>query len=160
MESPASGRRRIEDMSKEDLLEIIQKLKTYSQQATSDKKSAEEANAQITREKEEIREKAMALLKRCRELEGKVEVFESSLSSVTVGQNDSIDQTKDKEEGSSTGGSASPSMQEQERLLTVISVLEDRYATLQTGHNQKIAEALASAEECATYKNQGIALPL
>ena len=64
MESAATARLRVEDVSREDLLNMFLKLEEQ-------KIAAEESFAQSIIEKDKIKEKALALLKRCRELESK-----------------------------------------------------------------------------------------
>ena len=67
--TPDNARRGIEDATKEQLLTMLQKLKAHAQQAISDKQVAEENLAQSIKEKEAMKEKALTMMKRCRELE-------------------------------------------------------------------------------------------
>ena len=62
-------RKSMDDMSKDELKEFILKLRSHAKLIMGEKKIAEDLFSQATKEKEEFRQKAMNLLKRCKELE-------------------------------------------------------------------------------------------
>ena len=141
MESAAAARLRVADVSREDLLSMLLKLEEQ-------KIAAEESFAHSNVEKDKIKEKALALLKRCRELESKQsEIDELRLKVVAL--------------ESSSGAAAQPSLDSKsndatdEKLYVIINELQQRCKLLQAGHDIKATEASLSIEEISNYKNQG-----
>jgi hypothetical protein len=141
MESAATARLRVEDVSREDLLNMFLKLEEQ-------KIAAEESFAQSNIEKEKIKEKALALLKRCRELESK---------------QSEIDELKIKIEAleSSSGTAPQPSLDSkmkdsaEEKLCLIITELQQRCKLLQASYDIKESEASLATEEISKYKDQG-----
>ena len=74
MEQSDSPKRRAQSLSKEDLVDEYVRLQSYSIATAAEKVAAEESCAHISLEKDKIKEKALALLKRCRDLEGSQEI--------------------------------------------------------------------------------------
>lgn len=141
MESAATARLRVEDVSREDLLNMFLKLEEQ-------KIAAEESFAQSNIEKDKIKEKALALLKRCRELESK---------------QSEIDELKIKVEAleSSSGTAPQPSLDSkmkdsaEEKLCLIITELQQRCKLLQASYDIKESEASLATEEILKYKDQG-----
>lgn len=141
MESAATARLRVEDVSREDLLNMFLKLEEQ-------KIAAEESFAQSNIEKDKIKEKALALLKRCRELESK---------------QSEIDELKIKVEAleSSSGTAPQPSLDSkmkdsaEEKLCLIITELQQRCKLLQASYDIKESEASLATEEISKYKDQG-----
>ena len=59
----------LESLSKEDLISMLQKIRAHAQQIQAEKKIAEELYSTTTKEKDELKVKAIGVLKRCKELE-------------------------------------------------------------------------------------------
>lgn len=141
MESAATARLRVEDVSREDLLNMFLKLEEQ-------KIAAEESFAQSNIEKDKIKEKALALLKRCRELESK---------------QSEIDELKIKVEAleSSSGTAPQPSLDSkmkdsaEEKLCLIITELQQRCKLLQASYDIKESEASLATEEILKYMDQG-----
>jgi hypothetical protein len=141
MESAATARQRVKDVSREDLLDMFLKLEEQ-------KLAAEECFAQSNIEKDKIKEKALALLKRCRELESKQgEIDELRVKVVAL--------------ESSSGAALQPSLDcktidsAEEKLCLIITELQQRCKLLQASHDMKESEATLAGEEILNYKNQG-----
>jgi hypothetical protein len=141
MESAATARLRVEDVSREDLMNMFIKLEEQ-------KIAAEESFAQSNTEKEKIKEKALALLKRCRELESKQgEIDELRIKVVALESSSGAAQQQSPD--SKMNDSA------EEKLCLIITELQQRCKLLQASHDMKAAEATSATEEITNYKNQG-----
>lgn len=133
-----------EDASKEVLLVMFREL-------AEQKCAAEESCAQSNVEKDKIKEKALALLKRCRDLESK---------------QGEIDELKKKvlalEESSSPASSTNEARESkvEMQLSQIISDLRERCKALQSDNDLKIAELKTISEESESNKNQGMNKPL
>jgi putative cell wall-binding protein len=161
--SPATpGRRKVEDMSKEDLLAMLQKLKAFSQNETLEKKNAEEANAILMKEKDDIKEKALVLLKRCREAESKQTEYEELKTKLEAYESGSMPFSDSNyspciQSGSesSENGVMSNMQGHNMQLLSQIATLESKCESLQLSLEEKKIEAETSTTQNADYKFQG-----
>lgn len=151
--SPATGRRKVEDMSKEDLIEMTQKLETFSQNAALGKKNAEEATATIMKERDDIKEKALLLLKRCREAESKQSEYEELKIRFEGYESGSMNAQNDQ---SISESSVSDMQGHNMQLLSQIATLESTCESLQSSLAEKKVEAEASTAQNADYKIQGL----
>ena len=141
MESAATARLRVEDVSREDLLNMFLKLEEQ-------KIAAEESFAQSNIEKDKIKEKALALLKRCRELESK---------------QSEIDELKIKVEALESSSGTAPQLSldskmkdsAEEKLCLIITELQQRCKLLQASYDIKESEASLATEEISKCKDQG-----
>jgi hypothetical protein len=161
--SPATGRRKVEDMSKEDLIVMLQKLKALSQNATLEKNIAEEANVLIMKEKDDIKEKALVLLKRCREAESKQTEYEElktkleAYESGSMSNNDSMNLPDNQSVSESSENGIMSNMQGHNmQLLSQIATLESKCESLQLSLEEKKIEADTSTTQNADYKTQGL----
>ena len=139
--TPEKVRRGIEDATKEELLTMMQRLKAHAQQATTEKQAAEESVAQLSKEKEEMKEKALVLLKRCRDLE--------ATKAATVGDSSNSEQQLAKEQETNA------------LLLTKIKTLNDMIETTQLqseglteAFHAKVVEISTKVDEYNGLKKQ------
>jgi hypothetical protein len=65
----------MEEMTKEELLAMFQKVREQTIQIAKEKKLAQESLEVCTREKDEIRSKALVIIQRCKDLEEKQSTF-------------------------------------------------------------------------------------
>jgi hypothetical protein len=65
----------MEDMSKEELIAMFQKVRVQTMQIAADKKTAVDSLESCTREKDELRNKALLVIQRCKELEEKLSLL-------------------------------------------------------------------------------------
>jgi hypothetical protein len=151
--SPATGRRKVEDMSKEDLIEMLQKLKVFSQNEALGKKNAEEATATVMKEKDDIKEKALLLLKRCREAESKQSEYEEVKIKLEAYESGSMNAQNDQ---SISETSVSNMQGHNMQLLSQIATLESTCESLQLSLEEKKVEAEASTTQNADCKIQGV----
>jgi hypothetical protein len=61
----------MEDMTKEELIAMFHKVRTQTMQIAKEKKQAVESLEVCTKEKEDIRSKALVIIQRCKDLEEK-----------------------------------------------------------------------------------------
>lgn len=178
------SRRKVEDLTKEELLEMLNKLKTYSQKATEDKKNAEESYDKSIREKEELKEKAMILLKRCRDLELKSKEFDTfksnmndtSTSTASTGVVENINSSNTNNNNNiSTSNSNSPTTtpstningtnktttpttlttNDHDQLLASLRAVVEKCEILQQKYDRKCVELSESQEDSLGNTSQG-----
>lgn len=140
MEVSIDRKPRLEDASKDDLLQMVLQLEVQ-------KAAAQETIELSNVEKDKIKEKALALLKRCRELESK------------QGEIDDLKNKLQKLEASptsTTDASHGDTAVTDEKYNRIVSELQERCRTLQSENDHKVAEMKAINENCEGYKNQGI----
>lgn len=131
MEASTGSRQRAEDSSKEDLLIMFLKLEVDS------KVAAEEQAAQSNAEKDMIKQKAIALLKRCKDLEVRQGEFEEMKSKVEKYElSASLKTDENQSEQPAAGGT-------------------EQYALLQREFDLKVLEAAAARAEASDLNNQG-----
>ena len=141
MEAPS--RHRAEDLSKEDLLAMFLQLEI----------SAETASQQSTLEKAAIKEKALVLLKRCRDLEGRQGDYDTLKSKVDMYESAAFTRNEEKQGDAQhaqtvlKGDVAETVEKERER--------EERFRLLQGDYDSKVAEAVAARADAVDLTNQG-----
>ena len=141
METSIDGKPRLEDASKDDLLKMVLQLEIQ-------KVAAQETIELSNVEKDKIKEKALALLKRCRELEskqGEIDDLKSKLLKFEASP------------ASATDGSPGGIAATDEKYSRIVSELQERCRILQSENDQKAAEMKVTNENCEASKNQGIA---
>lgn len=148
MEASSDSRRRIEGLPREDLVEMFLKLEMYSILTAAEKTAAVESCSQINLEKEKIKEKALTLLKRCRDLEGKQDEIEELKNQVHAYQSSGATL------GTQSDGKVQPDAQSQ----LLIANWESRFKVLEDNYDLKATELAAAFEETLSYKNQGISI--
>ena len=139
MDTSIDGKPRFEDASKDDLLQMVLQLEIQ-------KVAAQETIDLSNIEKDKIKEKALALLKRCRELESK------------QGEIDDLKNKLEKLEASSTSDSSADHENvaaTEAKFDIIVSDLQGRCRTLQSENAHKDAEMKVTNDDCETYKNQG-----
>ena len=130
---------RPEDASKEVLLVMFQQLEAQ-------KNAAEESSVQSNIEKDKIKEKALALLKRCRDLESKqVEIDELKKQVLALEESSSV--------AASTNAAGDSKVEVQ--LSLIIADLKERCKVLQSDNDLKTAELKTTSEVYESNKNQG-----
>ena len=127
-------------MSKEELLTMMQRLKAHAQTSAAEKVAAEEALAKSDKEKSDLKDKAMALLKRCRDLEQQ--------STGNTGTTSVAEQLQHEKDANA-------------QLLHKVQELNGRMEQAQTqadglseAYRAKVLEAAAKAEEAAALQKQ------
>ena len=145
MEQSDSPKRRAQSLSKEDLVDEYVRLQSYSIATAAEKVAAEESCAHISLEKDKIKEKALALLKRCRDLEGSQVEFDEMKSKVEALQ---LSAPTIKTDGDSK-------MQTNEELQLIIVGFEGRQQILQSKYDLQVIETISAKEDCLKYKSQG-----
>lgn len=141
METSIDGKQCLEDASKEDLLKMVLQLEIQ-------KVAAQETIELSNVEKDKIKEKALALLKRCRELESK------------QGEIDDLKNKLQKFEASpasTTDASPGDTAATDEKYSRIVSELQERCRIMQSENDHKAAEMKVTNENCEAYMNQGIA---
>ncbi len=61
----------MEDMTKDELIAMFHKVRVQTVQIAKEKKQADESLEAVTKEKEDIRSKALVIIQRCKDLEEK-----------------------------------------------------------------------------------------
>ena len=71
-QSPIQERRKtMEEMSKDELIAMFHKVRAQTMQIAKEKKQAVESLEAVTKEREDIRSKALVIIQRCKDLEEK-----------------------------------------------------------------------------------------
>ena len=147
MPPPVGGaekaRRSLEDMSKEELLTMMQRLKAHAQASAAEKAAAEEALARSDKEKSDLKDKAMALLKRCRDLEQQ----SAGVSPIApaAGLADQLQQEKD---------ANAQLLQKVHELNGRMEQAQIQADGLSEAYRAKVLEAAAKADEAAALQKQ------
>ena len=139
--TPVKERRRsMEEMSKEELIAMFHKVRAQTLQIATDKKQTQETLDSCMREKDELRNKALVIIQRCKELEEKQTLFNEyktrceSYATLLADQGKKIEQLEggnekqkgaeiDREHQKNSSSSAVPS-EENSALQTLIKYLE------------------------------------
>jgi len=69
----------LETLSREELISSLQKLKGHASQLFGEKKIAEELFAVASKERDDIKLKAVGVVKRCKELEDRNKALEADM---------------------------------------------------------------------------------
>lgn len=83
-------RKAMEDLSKEQLLAMFQKFRTQAGQLATEKKTALEMLEACNKEKEEVKAKALAILRRVKELEEKLQDYDTVKKTLSELENKSV----------------------------------------------------------------------